>query len=146
MDTRIRLAAVSEDPVDPADLLGLVAHPAAGATALFVGQVRDHDPEAAGEVVALDYTSHPSAPQLMVEIVTAALAETDPDGQARVATVHRVGQLRVGDPAFVVAASAPHRRLAFVVCEAVVEAVKRGLPVWKQQFEADGSYRWSGMA
>lgn len=146
MDERIRLAAVSEEPVDPTVLLRLVARPAAGATALFVGQVRDHDPEAAGEVVGLDYTSHPSAPQRMVEIVTAALAGTDPQAEARVAVVHRVGRLAVGDPAFVVAASAPHRRLAFEVCEAVVELVKRDLPVWKQQFEADGSYRWSGMA
>ena len=146
MDPRIALAAVSAEPVDPADLMALVRHPAAGATALFVGQVRDHDPQAAGEVVALDYTSHPSAPQRMVEIVTAALGVADPQGRARVAVVHRPGRLAVGDPAFVVAASAPHRRLAFDVCEAVVEDVKRELPIWKQQFEADGSYRWSGMA
>ena len=146
MDARITLAAVSAEPVDPLGLLALVARPAAGATALFVGQVRDHDAEADGEVVSLDYTGHPSAPQRMVEIVTAALADTDPDGEARVAAVHRIGSLAVGDPAFVVAASAPHRRLAFDVCEAVVERVKRELPIWKQQFEADGSYRWSGMA
>jgi len=31
------------------------------------------------------------------------------------------------------------------VCEQVVEQVKAELPIWKQQFEADGSYRWSGL-
>ena len=146
MDQRIALAEVSAEPVDPAALAALVDHPAAGATTLFVGRVRDHDPEATGEVVALDYTCHPSAPERIVELVEAVLAGHDPAGDARVAAVHRIGHLVVGDPAFVVAVSAAHRRLAFEVCEAVVEVVKRDLPVWKQQFEADGSYRWSGMA
>ncbi|MDQ7992219.1 MAG: molybdenum cofactor biosynthesis protein MoaE, partial [Propionicimonas sp.] len=134
------------EPVDPAALLALVEHPAAGAATLFVGRVRDHDPEAAGEVVALDYTSHPAASGRIVELVAAVLQQVDGDGEARVAAVHRTGRLGVGEPAFVVAVSAPHRRLAFEVCEAVVEAVKRELPIWKQQLEADGSYRWSGMA
>jgi molybdopterin synthase catalytic subunit len=31
------------------------------------------------------------------------------------------------------------------VCDKVVETVKAELPIWKQQFEADGSYRWSGL-
>jgi len=146
MDPRIAHAAVSAEPVDPIAVAALVDHPAAGATTLFVGRVRDHDPEAAGEVVALDYSCHPSAPERMVELLTDVLLGHDPAGQVRVAAVHRIGRLAVGDPAFVVAVSAPHRRLAFEVCEVAVELVKRELPIWKQQFEADGSYRWSGMA
>ena len=146
MDPRIALAAVSAEPVDPSAVAALVDRPSAGATALFVGRVRDHDPEASGRVVALDCTCHPSAPERIVELVADVLAAHDPAGEARVAAVHRIGRLAVGEPAFVVAVSAPHRRLAFEVCEAVVEVVKRDLPVWKQQFEADGSYRWSGMA
>lgn len=145
MDRRVVLAAVSAEPVSPAALLALVDRPEAGATALFVGRVRDHDPEAAGEVVALEYTCHPSAPQRIVELVTGVLAEGDPGGGARVAAVHRIGRLEVGDPAFVVAVSTPHRRAAFDLCESLVEAVKRDLPVWKQQFEADNTYRWSGL-
>jgi molybdopterin synthase catalytic subunit len=31
------------------------------------------------------------------------------------------------------------------VCERLVEEVKRTLPMWKQQFESDGTYRWSGL-
>jgi len=145
MDARIRLAEVALDTVDETALLRLVERPEAGAATVFVGRVRDHDPQAAGEVVGLDYTAHPTATTKLIEIVTRALAAADPEGGAVVAVAHRVGHLDVGDTAFVVAVSAAHRRLAFEVCELIVEEVKHGLPVWKQQFEADGSYRWSGL-
>jgi len=138
-------ASVRDEAVDPAGLMALVARPDAGAISLFVGVVRDHDPQADGEVVALHYTCHPSAPARIGEIAAGVLAEADPGGRCSVATVHRVGELAVGDVAFVVAVSSPHRRLAFAVCERVVEAVKADLPVWKQQFVAGGGYSWSGL-
>jgi len=146
MDDRIRLAAVTGDVLDETVLLRLVDRPDAGAATLFVGRVRDHDPQAAGEVVGLDYTAHPSATEKLVEIITTALAEADPDGRTTVAVAHRIGHLDVGGTAFVVAVSAAHRRLTFELCELIVERVKAQLPIWKQQFEADGSYRWSGLA
>jgi len=145
MDTRIRLAEVAPDILDETALLRLVERPDAGAATLFVGRVRDHDPQATGEVVGLDYTAHPSATEKLAEIVTNALAAADPDGGTVVAVAHRIGHLEVGDAAFVVAVSAAHRRLTFEVCELIVEQVKHELPIWKQQFEADGTYRWSGL-
>lgn len=141
----VLLAEVRDSPVDPAELLQVVRRPDAGAVALFVGVVRDHDPQAEGRVVALDYTCHPSAPERIEQIAAEAVAAADPDGECAVATVHRIGHLVVGDNAFVVAVSAPHRKLAFAVCERVVDEVKAKLPIWKQQFEADGSYGWSGL-
>jgi molybdopterin synthase catalytic subunit len=138
-------ASVRDETVDPAELMALVSRSDAGAVSLFVGVVRDHDPQADGEVVALHYTCHPSAPARIGEITAGVLAGADPDGQCAVATVHRVGELAVGDVAFVVAVSSAHRRLAFEVCERVVEAVKADLPVWKQQFVAGGGYSWSGL-
>lgn len=143
MDPRVLLAAVTAEPVESGALLALVTQPAAGASALFVGTVRDHDPQATGEVVGLDYTCHPSAPERMGEIVSEVVASAGED--VRVAAVHRIGRLAVGEVAFVVAVSSAHRAQAFEVCERVVEQVKRQLPIWKQQFEADGSYRWSGL-
>ena len=70
----------------------------------------------------------------------------DPAGEADVAATHRIGDLDVGDLALVVTVGSAHRDLAFTLCRAVVEAVKHELPVWKQQFEADGSHAWSGLS
>jgi molybdopterin synthase catalytic subunit len=145
MEARILLAEVAPETLDETAMLRLVERPDAGAATLFVGRVRDHDPQATGEVVGLDYTAHPSATEKLVGIVTEALATAAPEGGTVVAVAHRIGHLDVGDAAFVVAVSAAHRRLTFEVCELIVERVKHELPVWKQQFEADGSYRWSGL-
>ncbi len=145
MDARVVRAEVGADPVDPAAVLERVAQAGAGAAVLFVGTVRDHDPQAAGEVVGLDYTCHPAAGERIGEIVRDTLAEAGAEAGVRVAAVHRVGRLGVGEVAFVVAVSSAHRAQAFALCELIVERVKQNLPIWKRQFEADGSSRWSGL-
>jgi len=141
----VQLAEVTAEPIDDARLVDLVRRPTAGAISLFLGVVRDNDPQASGQVVSLSYTCHPSAPHRMSRIVADVVTALDPGGECEVAASHRIGRLVVGDSAFVVAVSSRHRRLAMAVCDQVVETVKAELPIWKQQFEADGSYRWSGL-
>ena len=138
-------ATVTESPLQLDELLDAVGSPAAGAVACFVGRIRDHDPEAAGEVVALDYTYHPDAPAIIGQIAQRAASRLDPSGLTRVAVAHRVGHLEVGDLALVACVSSPHRQLAFALCEALVEDVKRELPIWKNQLEADGRRVWSNL-
>ncbi len=77
---RVLLAQVGTEPIDADRLMRLVERPDAGAIALFVGRVRDHDDQASGRVVGLTYSSHPSANEVMGSVVAAALAEADPDG------------------------------------------------------------------
>lgn len=139
-------AAVTPTPIDPDLLAAAVASPHHGAVTTFVGQVRDHDPEATGEVVRLEYSCHPDTPGLIGPLLESVLARVDPDGRASVAAAHRVGDLGVGDPALVVCVGSAHRALAFDVCREVVEAIKHELPIWKKQHQADGSHVWSGLA
>ncbi|NYF99238.1 molybdenum cofactor biosynthesis protein MoaE [Janibacter cremeus] len=141
-----RSAWISTEAIDLAAMLTSVDRPTHGAVASFVGQVRDHDPEAAGEVVALRYTCHPDAGRFIEEVVARTVAEHDSAGETDVSATHRIGDLDVGDLALVVVVGSAHRDLAFTLCRAVVEAIKHELPVWKQQFEVDGSHVWSGMS
>lgn len=138
-------AEIAPEAIDLAAAITEVSLPEHGAVTSFVGQVRDHDPEAAGEVVSLDYSAHPDAAEIMQRVVADTLAEVDPDGQAQVVALHRVGHLEVGDLALVVTTGTAHRDLAFTVCRAVVEAVKHGVPIWKKQLQADGVHVWSGL-
>lgn len=138
-------AQVTDQPLDAAALVALVGDPAAGAVACFFGQIRDHDPEASGEVTGIDYSHHPDADRLIGEIVARVVGELDSDGVARVAAAHRVGKLAVGELALVVAVATPHRQLGFALCPAIVEAIKDELPIWKRQFEHDGRTVWSGL-
>lgn len=135
--------AVTTDVLDVAAHLALVEDDRCGAVASFVGRIRNHDPEAAGEVAALDYSHHPDAGRMLAEIVARVVTEGDPAGDARVAASHRVGRLEVGDVALVCCVATPHRELAFALCPAIIEAIKADLPIWKHQFESSGRAVWS---
>jgi molybdopterin synthase catalytic subunit len=139
------VATVTESLLSLDGLLDAVGSPAAGAVACFVGRIRDHDPEASGEVLSLDYTCHPDASRLIGEIARAAASALDAEGVALVAVAHRVGRLEVGDAALIACVSSPHRELAFRLCAQLVEDVKRDLPIWKQQHEASGRSVWSNL-
>src|SRR5665647_579334 len=90
---------------------------------------------------ALDYTCHPSAPQALRDIAERLATGAD---VIRVAAVHRVGHLEIGDLAVVVAVSAAHRGTAFEVCRELVDTLKTSVPIWKHQIFDDGSDEWVG--
>lgn len=139
-------ADVIDTALDLDALYRAVADPSSGAVAMFVGRIRDHDPEAAGEVVALDYSGHPDSPRLIRELAERVASDLDPEGETRIAVEHRVGaQLPVGALAIVACVSSAHRALAFDVCRAVVEVIKAELPIWKHQHEASGRAVWSNL-
>lgn len=137
----VRLAAISSEPLDLDRHLRAVDDASAGAVTTFVGRVRDHDPDAATEVVALEYTSHPDAEQALQRIASEAAGSTG----AIVAVSHRVGRLEVGDAAVVIVVASSHRATAFEVCREIIETIKTSLPVWKRQVEADGTTAWKGL-
>lgn len=137
----VRLAAVVDAALDVAAHLAAVDDPALGAVTTFIGRVRDHDEDAAASVVALEYSAHPDAEATLRALAERASAGTD----AVVAVSHRSGSLAVGDAAVVIAVAAPHRAEAFEVCRAVIEDIKRELPVWKRQLESDGTSEWKGL-
>lgn len=137
-----RIAGISAEALDIAAHLALVASPQAGAVATFVGQVRDHDPEAVGEVVHLTYSAHPDAAAVLERIANEL---ADADDVLGLAVSHRVGELGIGDVAIVACVATAHRDLAFRVCRELVERVKVELPIWKKQVVADGSHTWVGI-
>lgn len=138
-DARVRLLGVREEPLSVDAALAAVRDPKAGGIALFVGVVREQDHAKA--VSALDYSAHPSAVDGLAQAAAQVLT---PDITA-LAAVHRVGHLEVGDLAVVVAVSAPHRGPALEVCHAMIDTLKRTVPIWKHQTFSDGSDEWVGL-
>ena len=131
---------ITEDPLDAAALINSARRDACGAVASFIGAVRNHD---GGESVdAIEYSSHPSSPQILREIVSEM---RDRPGVHCIVAWHRVGRLEIGDDAMVVAVAAEHRAQAFRAVETIVEDVKAKLPIWKKQELSDGSHNWSGL-
>ncbi len=140
--TAIVRAALTDQLIDTTEHQALVSHHAAGAVVVFAGVVRDHD--GGRTVLRLDYSSHPSAEQTLAAVV--AEIATDCSGVRAIAVSHRVGTLKLGDAALIVAVAADHRQAAFETCARLVDTVKERLPVWKHQFFADGTDEWVNSA
>lgn len=140
--TLVVRAAVTDKPIVLAEHEELVSRPAAGAVVGFVGMIRDHDH--GRQVLRLEYSAHPSAPDVIAEVVAGVAARFT--GVRAVAASHRIGVLEIGEAALVVAVAADHRQAAFSTCAELVDAIKARLPVWKRQFFADGTDEWVNCA
>jgi len=111
--------------------------PAAGAVALFLGTVRDHDH--GRRVTALSYSAHPTA-EAELGLVAEKIAASFPI--LSLAVAHRTGDLQIGDLAVVAAVGAAHRDAAFAACQALIDELKATVPIWKQQFFTESDSEW----
>lgn len=134
--TQVRDAPLSVD-----EALAAVSHPRAGAVALFVGTVREHDEGREG-VSVLEYSAHPDA---VTHLRRIALSVASAEQVHGVYAVHRTGALQVGDLAVVCAVSAEHRAEAFVGGRRLIEELKAEVPIWKRQEWNDGDHSWVGL-
>lgn len=132
---------VRDTPITTAEVAAEVRRSDAGAVVTFEGCVRDHDH--GREVSSLLYEGHPEADLILREVVSEARGLP---GVLEAASLHRVGELAIGDVAFVAAVSAAHRGEAFEACSWLVDAVKDRLPVWKLQRFSDGTQEWVNCA
>lgn len=135
------MAEFRTEPLSVDEVRAAVASPAAGAIALFVGTVRDHDHGRA--VAALSYSAHPTGVSELQQVAEKVAGRFS---VRAIAAVHRVGDLEIGDLAVVVAAAADHRDEAFAACRALIEDLKADVPVWKHQRFADGEAEWVNSA
>ncbi|EPH02974.1 hypothetical protein HMPREF1531_02292 [Propionibacterium sp. oral taxon 192 str. F0372] len=139
MTNHVRTAVV-ETPLDAAAITANIENPRCGAVVTFCGVVRNHD--AGLDVIAIDYSAHPSAGPIMKDIADRVVQD---HGVHAIEAWHRVGRLTVGEVAMVVAAAAEHRAQAFAAVQSLVDEVKTSVPVWKCQILSDDSRRWSGL-
>lgn len=134
---RVVLADVVDRVITVDEVSTVVATDQDGAVVTFAGVVRDHD--GGKGVTALGYERHPSAGDVIAE-VAATIAAAHPE--VRIAVLHRVGALGIGDVALAAAVASGHRAEAFAACGALVDLVKDQVPIWKHQQFTDGSDEW----
>jgi molybdopterin synthase catalytic subunit len=111
--------------------------PDCGAVVLFSGTVRDHA-EGRSDVQFLEYEAYD---EMVVPKLREIVAETRlrwPE-IGRIALVHRIGTLELGESSVVVATSAPHRPEAFAAARFAIDALKVSVPVWKREIWQGGS-------
>lgn len=134
------LVGLREGHLSVDEVLDALRDPACGGLCVFVGLVRDHD--GGKGVTGLDYSAHPSAVDRLHE-ACAEVAGRSPG--ARLAAVHRVGRLEIGDLAVVVGAGSAHRAAAFDAARDLIDTLKSTVPIWKHQSFDDGGTEWVGL-
>ena len=130
--------AVVHRPLDPGDLLAEVASVRNGATVLFVGTVREVNEGRA--VTGIDYAAY----SVMAESELAAIAAEVAAqwGTTDIVAEHRIGTLGLGEASIAIAVGHPRRAAAFDAARAIIEEVKRRVPIWKREHYADGTREW----
>jgi len=132
-----RNAWITAEPIGADSVLPLVGRAEDGALTLFLGTVRNlNDGRAVG---GMRYDAYVDMAE---EVLRAIVAEAEARSGGRVAAVHRVGELAIGDVSVAIAASTPHRAQSFDACRYVIEEIKKRLPVWKHEHYVDGDARW----
>ncbi len=128
--------AVSPDPVDPSTVVAAVSAPEAGAVVLFVGTVRDHSPGRTA-VTHLEYEAYD---EQVVDKIAEVVAEVRDRWPVRkVAAIHRIGELGVGEISIAVAVSSPHRSDAFEAGRYLIDEIKARAPIWKKEHWPGGA-------
>jgi molybdopterin synthase catalytic subunit len=131
-------ASLVERPIDPAALLRVVADPAAGATTLFLGTVRNADD--GRPVTGIDY--HAYAGMAVAELGTILREASDQFGTCGIRAEHRIGYLTVGEISVAIAVSHARRAPALAAAHYVIDEIKRRVPIWKREHYADGTRQW----
>ncbi len=109
--------------------------PEDGAVVVFDGIVRNHS--GGRKTLYLDYEAYePMALKKMREIGAEIRRQF---AIHRLAMIHRLGRLEIGETSVLIAVSSPHRRAAFDACRCAIDTLKRTVPIWKKEYFADGA-------
>ncbi len=131
--------AISETPIDIAAVQAAVNVAAAGAIATFLGITREHN--AGRRVLRLEYEAYPEMAVAEMEKIGAEVRQRWP--VERIAIVHRIGVVPVGEASVAIAVSAAHRQAAFTACHFAIDRLKEIVPIWKKE-HFEGGEVWIG--
>jgi molybdopterin converting factor subunit 1 len=126
--------ALTRETIDTAGIARQLLRGEDGAVVDFEGVVRNNTKGRA--TTFLDYECYePMAVKMMAEIGREILGT---HAIGRIAMVHRLGRLQIGEASVAVIVTAPHRKPAFEAALEGINRLKRMVPIWKKEHFADG--------
>jgi len=135
-------AAIEEDIVQivrevmrPREIIESLKAPEDGALVVFDGFVRNN--YKGQQTLYLEYEAYePMALAKMREIGAEIRAKFPIH---RLAIVHRLGRLEIGETSVFIAVSSAHRAAAFDACRYAIDTLKKVVPIWKKEYFAGGA-------
>ncbi|MDY7095301.1 MAG: molybdenum cofactor biosynthesis protein MoaE [Acidobacteriota bacterium] len=131
-------AALTEGPLNIEGILETVSADGFGAVLLFLGTVRDN--HQGQSVERLDYSAYEAMALARLERIVTELEQAH--GPLRLAIVHRLGPVPVGEASVAIAAASPHRAAAYEASRRALERLKAEVPIWKREHYAGGEAAW----
>jgi molybdopterin converting factor subunit 1 len=131
--------SIVRDRIDVAALECEVADPAAGAIVSFVGTTRRDN--AGRKVIKLEYEAY--EPMALSEMRKLAREAGQRWRITRIAIIHRIGVVEIGETSVAIAVAAPHRAEAFEACRFGIDRLKEIVPIWKKE-HFEGGEIWVG--
>ncbi len=125
---------ITVNPIDVNKVMETASALGAGAVNVFIGTVRDQAHNK--RVVWLEYEAYEAmAVAEIKKIIDVAAARW---GLLGWAVAHRIGTLKPGEVAVVVAVSAKHRKETFEAGQYIMDAIKESVPIFKKEVFEDG--------
>ena len=126
--------ALTRHAIDTRAVIARLLTGAEGAVVTFEGTVRNHTKGRSTR--CLDYECYESmALKMMAQIGREIAAAHQVE---RVAMVHRLGRLLIGETSVAVVVTSPHRRAAFEASLEGINRLKKVVPIWKKEHFMDG--------
>jgi MoaE-MoaD fusion protein len=126
---------LQHDAIDTAALVAAVKEGEAGAVLVFDGIVRNNT--RGRQTLYLDYEAYEA--MALSQIQGLARDAQQRFGVRRVALVHRLGRLQVGETSVLIVVASAHRAQAFDACRWIIDTLKKTVPIWKKEWFEDGA-------
>ncbi len=126
---------ITREAIRTRELTEQMKSPEDGAVVLFEGIVRNNLD--GRRTLFLEYEGYePMAVRKMEEIGREAHEKIGID---RIAIVHRLGRVEIGETSVAIVVTAAHREKAFEACHYAIDRLKQIVPIWKKEYFEDGS-------
>lgn len=123
-----------DKPLQPQACIDFAGSEDAGGIDVFIGTVRNSTQ--GRKVVRLEFEAY--EPMAVSEMRKIARQIQEKWPVKKVSFHHRVGTLKIGDIAVIIAVSAPHRKETFEACRYAIDTLKQTVPIWKKEVFEDG--------
>jgi MoaE-MoaD fusion protein len=123
------------EAIQPRELVEGLKAPEDGAVVVFDGFVRNNFK--GRQTLHLEYEAYEPMAYAKMRMIGAEIRERF--SVHRVAIVHRLGRLEIGETSVLIAVSSAHRAAAFDACRYAIDTLKRTVPIWKKEFFAGGA-------
>lgn len=126
--------AIVHQPIEAAKIIDALKRPEDGAVVAFDGIVRNNSRGKRTRYV--EYHGYePMALKKIREIGERMKAMWEIN---RVAIIHRLGHLDIGESSVLIVVTSAHRKAAFDACHYAIDLLKRTVPIWKKECFEDG--------